>query len=159
MAQAATEPSTTDGTTSKNTSIALTDADLNAVERRLGFRFPDAFRKHYLMYNGGNPIQDRFVDESDMRIVHEFLPIKASSVPTLPTLERSLELLRGSGLNLPMHLIPFANDPFGNLYCFSARDEDLGAIYWVRIEGRGRPAQLLSTSLDDFLGKLRAKES
>ena len=57
---------------------------------------------------------------------------------------------------IPTHLIPFADDPFGNLYCFSVRTNDFGAIYWLSLEqlGNDKP-RFVEKSLNQFLEKLR----
>jgi SMI1-KNR4 cell-wall len=141
------------------TSPPLTDFDLNEVERRFGFIFPSAFRRHYLKQNGGHPDKRYFVDENGTRILHDFLPIKASAIATLGTLETNVQRLKVERHLIPPHLVPFANDPFGNFYCFSVGEQDYGAIYWLKMEGKRKPGgDFLSPSLDDFLAALKTEE-
>ena len=43
-----------------DSAAAVSDADLAAVERRLGVHFPDDYRAFLLRHNGGVPRQGRF---------------------------------------------------------------------------------------------------
>jgi SMI1-KNR4 cell-wall len=143
-----------------HTSPPLVDSDLDEVELRFGFVFPKAFREHYLKHNGGHPDQHRLTDENGTYSVHDFFPIKTSAIRTLGTLEKCIQWLKIDQPILPSHLVPFANDSFDNLYCFSTREQDYGAIYWLKMEGKRKPGgEFVAASLDDFLGKLRSKEA
>lgn len=136
----------------------LVSADLDEIENRFGFKFPGSFRSHYLKYNGGHPNPNRFVDNKGTCIIHDFLPLKRSNIKGLSTLEADLQYTKIDRDILPRHLIQFAVDPFGNYYCFSIRREDFGAIYWIKMEGEQKSdGDFLSPSLDDFLGRLKAK--
>lgn len=45
-------------------------------------------------------------------------------------MEKTLELLRVDDDIIPDWLIPFAEEDGGNLFCFSVRESDFGAIYY-----------------------------
>jgi len=144
--------------TFKYASSQLSESDLDEVECRFGFRFPPDFRRLYLQSNGGRPDRDRFVDANGSCIVDAFLPIKYAR-PPLNLFEKSIEWLKLDQRLVPDHLVQFAVDPFGNLFCFSTKADEFGAIYWFRTErNRARHAEFLSPSLDDFLGRLKAKD-
>jgi SMI1 / KNR4 family (SUKH-1) len=141
------------------TSVPLNNADLDEVEQRFSFEFPQPVRAHYLRYNGGHPDKDRFSDENGTCIVHDFFPIKISAVSTLPTLETIIRRLKVDQRLIPDHLVPFADDPFGNIYCFSTRGHDFGAIYWLKMEGRRKPGgEFIARSFVDLMAGLRSKE-
>jgi len=140
-----------------HTSVQLVDADLNEVEQRFNFKFANEFREHYLKCNGGQPDKNLFADANGICIVHDFFPIKTSAIATLCTLETSVQWLKLDQPLIPTHLVPFADDPFGNLFCFSIRDKDRGAIYWLKMEGqRKADGDFLCSSLVAFLDKLKA---
>jgi SMI1-KNR4 cell-wall len=142
----------------EHVSLPLVDADLDEVERRFDFIFPEDLRKHYLRYNGGHPKKNRFINDGRTYILHDFLPIKASKIATLSTLEKCIEWLKVDKQIIPMYLVPFASDPFGNFFCFSTQIPDFGGIYWFKIEGRRKmEGDFLSSSFNDFLNKLRSK--
>jgi hypothetical protein len=108
---------------------------------------------------GGRPEKDKFVDKVGTFIVDAVLPVKFSSSP-LSTLERSFQNVKVNHHLLPDSLVPFAIDPFGNYYCFSTREQDTGAIYFVDMERHGESASIaeyLSLSFGAFLSKLTTK--
>lgn len=132
-------------------SAAVTASDLNNIEQRFGFIFPDAVREQYLKYNGGHPDRNRFPGAKGAFLVHDFIPIRM--------LEKLIQWLKVDQGVLPDGLVPFADDPCGNLYCFSVGQEDFGAIYWFEAEGcRQHRTEFLARSLDDFLANLKGKD-
>lgn len=109
-----------------NTKEHITESDLTAIEQKYKFQFPHEIKEHYLRYNGGTPKKSLFIDEDGYTfVVNNFLPIKYGN----STLEETLDFLRLDQI-LPEWLIPFADDPGGDLYCFSIDEEELGAIYY-----------------------------
>ena len=142
-----------------NTKPAVTDADLNGVEKRFAFRFPPEFRELYLRTNGGTPDPNRFVDKKGPCIVHEFLPIKYAGTG-ISTVERSIQRLKVEQALLPKHLVQFAVDPGGDYYCFSIRPDEVGAIYLFHMDHYHEPeraVEYLAGSLGEFLSELKRK--
>ncbi len=139
-------------------SAGLLPSDLNEIEKQYGFIFPQDVRRHYMLHNGGHPDKNRFSNESGNYIIDSFIPIKVSTLRTTPTLETILQWLRVERKFLPDQFIPFADDPCGNLYCFSVAEKDFGAIFWFEAERHERHrTNFLASSLDEFLSKLRKK--
>ena len=133
-----------------STKPPITKAGLAEVERVLGFAFPKAVREQYLKYNGGHPDKNRLLDAKGVYIVHDFIPVRM--------IERLIRWLKVDQKVLPGELVPFADDPLGNLYCFSVGEADSGAIYWFEAEGHGRHRlEFLAPSLDEFLSRLKGK--
>jgi len=107
----------------------ITIKDINAVETKYNFIFPEDFKEHYLTYNGGEPERYVFVDEDeDEYIVTQFIPIKYDE-ESGRNLEYCLDTLR-VGKVLPDWLIPFADETGGDLYCFSLKEGEEGSIYY-----------------------------
>lgn len=121
-------------TTFTDTQTQLTAHDLDEIEHQFGFVFPLSVRSHYLVYNGGQPTNDRYVFADGMYIIHEFIPMKYG--PSRLTLEATLLRLKYGQHVLPDHIIPIAVDPGGNYYCFSALPADGENIYYYDTEGR-----------------------
>ena len=143
----------------ENVSEPLTPADIDNVERRFGFKFPNVFRDHYLKQNGGRPKSGRLVGSNGTFTIDDFFPMKTSAIATLATLEKTLQWLKVDQAIMPEHLFPFAGDPFGNLYCFSVRAKDYGSIYWLKMDGRREPdGKLVASSLRELLAKLDESE-
>ena len=78
-------------------------------------------------------------------------------------LEKRLELLRADDGVIPDWLIPFAEEGGGNLFCFSVRESDPGAIYYYNHEfeyGEDPEEHItwLAESLTAFLNALTENE-
>lgn len=134
----------------------VTSTDLAEVERSLDFIFPPQFRSHYLTHNGGSPRRCLFHGKETIHVVNQFLPIKYGRKDyRFEDVYRDLKVERGI---LPKHLVAFADDPGGDFYCFSVRDQDAGSI-WLYIGEYGdepkRASKFLAPSLADFLAGLR----
>ncbi len=143
----------------RNAAPPIVAADLDEVENRFGFRFPQELRLLYLHYNGGRPENDRFVDDNGQCIIHDILPIKHGGRPR-GTLERTIQLVKCERHLLPDYLVPFAIDPFGNYYCFSVRSEDGGGVFAFRMDRAGEPQlaiEFLAPSIGSFLDSLQRK--
>ncbi len=112
-----------------NTERGVTEEDTSLVETRFEFTFPNDIRSHYLTYNGGEPEKCVFIaDDGSEYIITQFLPIKYDE-ESGRNIEYVLETLRVDGI-LPDWLIPFADEPGGDLYCFSLQANHEGAIYY-----------------------------
>jgi cell wall assembly regulator SMI1 len=113
-----------------NTKEILTDEDISDIEKKYKFTFPKDIREHYLTYNGGEPERCVFVDEDgDEYVVQRFIPIKHKNKRGGGNLETTLDMLRVDEI-LPNWLIPFAEEPGGDLFCFSVDEDEEGAIYY-----------------------------
>ena len=140
-----------------NTAHAITTADLNELEEKYGFAFPQDFRLHYLRYNGGSPTKCLYNKGGDIFVLQEFLPVKFGE----GRLEDSFRHLTVEDAILPAHLVPFAVDPGGDYYCFSTREEDRGSIWFYIGEYRDEPdraVEYLAKSLPDFMERMTEEE-
>jgi hypothetical protein len=131
---------------------ALTVADLNEVERALGIKLPEDLRRLYLQTNGGRPIDSYFVIKGTEYIFNDFFPIKYGKGSTLEECYQSLAEDR----IIPRHLVPFANDPGGNLYCFSTASEKFGSVWFWDHEAvdRRRSSTRLTSSVAELFAAL-----
>lgn len=138
----------------------LMDKDLIEIEIKYNFKFPKEFRKHYLLYNGGELEKYIFIDEdTEEFIVQQFIPIKYNEKGTR-VLESILDNLR-LGRIIPEWLIPFADEPGGDLYCFSLRELDNGVIYyWSHEYNYGENPEeyvfYISDSLKSFVNSMQS---
>jgi hypothetical protein len=132
----------------------LSRNDLDDFEREFKIVFPSEFRDLYLRANGGKPNRRLFVDENGPCKIQTVLPIKYSSIPGLSTLNQSFYHLKVQAHLLPDHLVPFAVDPLGGYFCFSVKDDCVGSIWLVHMDGSGGP-EFLSPNLTDFFSQLK----
>lgn len=137
----------------------VTISDLGEVERAFGFSFPADFRDHYLTHNGGRPPQYLFKKDDTVFVVSEFFPIKYGRANcSFEDVFRDLKIEREV---LPKHLVPFADDPGGDFYCFSVSDNEVGSIWIYRGEYSDEPdraVEFLAPSLNEFLENMVAEE-
>ncbi|ACL75848.1 SMI1/KNR4 family protein [Ruminiclostridium cellulolyticum] len=111
-----------------NTKEKLSEWDLQEIEKKFSFKIPSDIYKHYLLYNGGYPEKCIFVDADGRRYeVEHFIPIKNSN--NKRSLDKVLSLHYDDKL-LPSWLIPLADEAGGDLYCYSLRENEIGAIYY-----------------------------
>ena len=139
---------------------AVSDTELDALQKRLGIELPEDYRRFLCEHNGGRPVPKTF----------SFVEGKA---PTQSNVAWFLAVYDGRGENfemtfrtfkvrsrrLPENLVPMARDPFGNLICMSFSGTDKGAIYFWDHEKETRKADyrncyLIAKSLEEFLSSL-----
>ncbi|MGE3801054.1 MAG: SMI1/KNR4 family protein [Candidatus Kapaibacterium sp.] len=105
--------------------------DIKKVQRETGVLLPDPYTRHLLSYNGGHPIPDifPFVDKgkkTNSRIQIFF----AIGTGEYDDLYEAIQVLKIDEKRMPSHIIPIAEDPFGNMVTISAADWDYGKIYF-----------------------------
>ena len=102
--------------------------DLDRIEQKYHVKIPSEIREHCLAYNGGYPENPVFTDKNGNEYsVDLFIPVRDGKKRPM---EKTLELLRADDDVIPDWLIPFAEEDWGNLFCFSVRESDFGAIYY-----------------------------
>lgn len=131
---------------------------LDAVERRLGVRLPEDYRRFLLTFNGGRPVPANFVVSVDaeprwMR-VHFFFGVDDDVDST--DLLWNFDTLSG---RLPRHVVPIASDEFGNCFCLDIRRSVNGPVlFWDHEqEGMGHDAALrisVAPSFQEWIGQL-----
>ena len=98
----------------------LKPSDLDRLENTLSYRFPPTFREHYLAFNGGVPSKAYWVSDTgdEPMEVAAFREVAGESVSTKGDVLASYNSLVERSV-LPEHLLPFANDWGGNLFCLN----------------------------------------
>lgn len=139
----------------------LTDEDLNKFEDENKVVMPLKIREHYLRFNGGYPERTVFcsTDEERKYIVNYFFSIGCGDGLTL---EKTLPLLRDEKI-FPVWLVPLANDEGGNIFAYSIRNGEEGAIYYYSHEfeygeNPEKYIKFLSQDIDSFLNCLDFEE-
>ena len=102
--------------------------DLDRIEQKYHVKIPSEIREHCLAYNGGYPENPVFTDKNGNEYsVDLFIPVRDGNKRPM---EKTLELLRADDDVILDWLIPSAEEDGGNLFCFSVRESDFGAIYY-----------------------------
>jgi len=133
----------------------VNNRDLDEVEARLGIVLPSDLRQHYLKYNGGSPVPSFYKSGDNYYWVRGFLPIKygITDDPEL-TLEAYYADLVLDDPRIPEGLIPFADDPGGNMYCYGIGKANMHSISFWEHEFFDDPDQgltVIASSLHEFL--------
>ena len=135
--------------------------DLDRIEQKYHVKIPSEIREHCLAYNGGYPEKPVFTDKNGNEYsVDLFIPVRDGKKRPM---EKTLELLRADDDVIPDWLIPFAEEDGGNLFCFSVRESDFGAIYYYDHEfeyGEDPEEHItwLSESITAFINALTENE-
>ncbi|MGC5808096.1 SMI1/KNR4 family protein [Ralstonia pseudosolanacearum] len=129
--------------------------DLDVLESRFGFSFPDDLREFYLRGNGGRPMPNLFPKEGEYFSVHEFLPIKHGMRGAL--FEDTYADLISEGGFFPKMAIPFAIDAGGDYFYYSLEPGKFGEICFYQSDYVNDPSRAivhLAPSLREFLDGL-----
>lgn len=139
----------------KRTSKALTKADIEEVEAKLGFPFPQGFVRHYLEYNGGRPEGNHYnSEESDIEVgVQVFAPIKYHEDPRLKTVEEKYAFFKEKSEMMADYL-PFANDYGGNPICVNVKTGEVSIVWMDLGEVSERCFCYLAEDFDEFVDGL-----
>ena len=116
-------------------STQLTNADIEAIEKRIGFELPAQLKQHYLFCNGGKPERRCWKSEGwDYTCLNFFFPMRpenaSEEMADVETVDEIVvDLLSGS--HIPETFVPFADDAGGNYFCV---DRDTGSIYFFAMD-------------------------
>lgn len=98
--------------------------DLEELEKRYNFNFPNDLKSFYLQYNGGRPKRTRVT----LQVGDWKSNTRLNKIYALYELEKKLkDIYEDWWIE---EFIPFASDEGGDDFCFSTRDFDYGCIYF-----------------------------
>lgn len=137
----------------------ISNSELDELENRLGFKFPDDLRQHYLRFNGGRPRPNLFLKDGEYFHVNEFLPIKYGA-PGARFEDTYKDIVQGNEL-FPKNLIPIASDSAGDYFCYSLENGKFGAICFYQSDYYDDPLRAvvyLADNLEIFINSLVSDE-
>ena len=138
----------------------LSEAEINEFEKEFQFVMPNMIKNHYLMYNGGYPEKSVYNAENGERyVVNYFYSINGEEGNNL---NETMLILKDENV-FPQWLIPLADDEGGNLFCYSLKKNDEGAIYYYNHEfdygdNPENHITLISTSIIEFITEMCEEE-
>ena len=103
-----------------DTDTPATPAEVDALERRLGFSVPSGIRKIFLTANGGRPQPHIYRDSKGGTPVSQCFPLREGKGGVW----RIYEILALSKKAIPQYYLPFAVDSFGNSFVVDCRSDD-----------------------------------
>ncbi len=107
------------------------ESEIRSVELLLGLRFPEQYRRHMMINNGGRCEPSEFSFIEDGRVSNSqidwFHAIYDGEIDNLISV---IKILKMDKKRVPTQIVPIAHDPGGNLICISCDGPDHGAIYF-----------------------------
>jgi cell wall assembly regulator SMI1 len=140
----------------ERTKPPLSELDIKRVENRLGIRLPQDLKEHYLRHNGGTPHPQFFPKDGDAYEVKKFLPMNIED-PIGTTFEDTYVMMVDQTPDFPRGVIPFADDPSGDMFLYSVRPESFGNIMFISHEDYEDPDRyilFLAPTLKQFINSL-----
>lgn len=106
----------------------LTDYNINVVETKLKVTFPKDFIAIIKQYDGGYPIPNKITVEGQDEVLNNLVSFVEGDVSFILDIISDTE---GFG---EANLVPIAEDPFGNLFCYSFEDNTCEIVFWSHEE-------------------------
>lgn len=145
---------------------AISSTDLDDLERALGHDLPDAFKQHYLRYNGGAPTNTQVPGDAkwEPAEVAMFFSVRypLPGQDSRSEILAHFEAMRQKKV-IPDYFLPFAWDPGGNFFGLDLHDETV-AYYATDLldpsldetENYRKARRTVADSFKDFLENLES---
>lgn len=105
--------------------------DIIQLENECDISFPEEYKNHLLNYNGGSPEPNIFsFTENGKKTNSRINYFYAINSGEFDDLKEVIETFKITEKRMPTHILPIAEDPFGNVVCISAGKIDYGYIYF-----------------------------
>lgn len=105
---------------------SITDEEYEQLQSNLKVVLPDDFYQVVKEHNKGRPAPNVFKSSAGELVVDRLLDVKTSGSESIWAFR---DIPKGS-----TRLVPFALDPFGNLFCFSVENGKAGAVWFYNQE-------------------------
>lgn len=124
----------------------ITDDSIEKVETRLGIRFPKDFTDNIKKYDGGYPIPNKIMVNGKEEILNNLVSFKEDDDSFI------LDIINEIDNFADFNLVPIAEDPFGNLYCYSFNENSNEIVFWDHEDGIN--VNHVCNSFDELLAML-----
>jgi hypothetical protein len=123
--------------------------DVKKVEEILGVKLPADYVKCAMRNHGGQPTPDCLIVDGDERVFNSLFALSnPEGEDDVETLLEAYELVRD---RLPDKVIPFGDDPAGNLFCFDYRRGSAPTIaFWDHEVAAEAPDKSLTYIEENF---------
>ena len=102
----------------------ITDEIIKSVESILKTNFPEDFLLIIKKYDVGYPNPNKITIDGNVEIVNNLVSFLEDDVSFIVDIFEETEYLKNT------KLIPIAEDPFGNLFCYDFNDGRSEIIFW-----------------------------
>lgn len=101
---------------------------IKAVEEKLGITFPSDFAAGIRQYDGGYPFPNKITVEGEDEVLNNLISFCEGDVSYILDIFNDTEYFSDFGL------VPIAEDPFGNLFCYSFGENSYEIVFWCSEE-------------------------
>ena len=102
----------------------ITDDMIKNLEKDLNINFPDDFLSIIKKYDGGYPKPNNITVGGQEEVLNNIVSFIADNQSYIVSIYNDTEGFGKSGL------IPVAEDPFGNLFCYKITDGIYSIVFW-----------------------------
>ncbi len=102
----------------------ITDEIIKSVESSLKTNFPEDFLLIIKKYDGGYPNPNKITIDGNVEIVNNLVSFLEDDVSFVVDIFEETEYLKNT------KLIPIAEDPFGNLFCYDFNGGRSEIVFW-----------------------------
>ncbi|WP_047155528.1 SMI1/KNR4 family protein [Aneurinibacillus tyrosinisolvens] len=128
--------------------VDATEEEIKAVEDQWGVTFPSDYREVAKEYHGCTPLRKKALNIGEREEAFKFLLSFSENSKSLYI----LDVYNNIKDRLVDNVYPFANDPFGNCYCFDYRQSNTQPtiVFWDHEEAYENPEEGLSYLCNSF---------
>ena len=110
----------------------ISDETIANIESQLGISFPNDFIETIKRYDGGYPLKKNISIGGKGEILNNLVSFDDEDESFILDIVNDTEFLAGSGL------VPIAEDPFGNLFCYEFENSQSKIVFWDHEENGDR---------------------
>lgn len=110
----------------------VTDEIIKKVETELKIKFPKDFVVNIKQYDGGYPIPNKITVNGQEEVLNNLVSFKEEDTSFILDIIGDTENFSGS------NLVPIAEDPFGNLFCYSFEENTCEIVFWNHEENSAK---------------------
>lgn len=107
----------------------VTDNIIEDIEAKLKIKFPKDFVDIIKKYDGGYPTPNKITIEGQAEVLNNLVSFREEDTSFILDIINDTENFNGS------NLVPIAEDPFGNLFCYSFHGNTYEIVFWNHEEG------------------------
>ncbi|MBS6396462.1 MAG: SMI1/KNR4 family protein [Clostridiales bacterium] len=124
----------------------ITEDIVDHVESILKVDFPEDFLCIIKKYDGGYPTPNKITINGNIEVVNNLVSFLEDDESFILDIFEETEYLKST------HLIPIAEDPFGNLFCYDFQDEEKRIVFWNHEDTD--VSQFVCATFTEFVGML-----
>ena len=102
----------------------VTDDIISVVETELKVKFPKDFINNIKQYDGGYPIPNKITIEGQEEVLNNLVSFLEEDTSFI------LDIISDTENFSDSNLVPIAEDPFGNLFCYSFGENTCEIVFW-----------------------------